>query len=220
MERTVLNSSKVSKRLAQHYKKVYALHGDTPAGVDWGIERELAVSRQRKMLDLIIKELSTENKPSVLDVGCGYGALVDLIKQRKLDIDYFGLEIVHEMLTSARAQHPECTFIEADFLESDEQTYDYLVCNGILTQKLSTSKMEMDLYAKAVIKKMFRQCKKGIAFNVMNTNVNFQSDNLYYHSPVEMIAWCISELSPRVKLDCAYEPWYEYTVYLYKNENS
>jgi hypothetical protein len=73
----------------------------------------------------------------------------------------------------------------------------------------------MDAFAARLIRALFRACRVGCAFNVMTTKVNFFAPNLYYRNPAEMLAWCMSELTPHVRLDHAY-PLYEFTVYLFK----
>lgn len=62
----------------------------------------------------------------------------------------------------------------------------------------------MDHFLEALVRQMFALCKVGIAFNVMSSYVNFTAPNLYYRSPVEMLAWCMSEVSTKVMLDHAY----------------
>ena len=204
--------------MKSHYTKTYSQHGNTTKGVDWGINSIQAENRQKKMLDVADLSINGNQFFSILDVGCGYGALADLIDEKELKAKYTGLDIVPEMVTNAKKRHPDKSFLETDFLASNPSRQDYLVCNGVLTQKLAVTKLEMDQYAKTIIKKMFKLCNIGIAFNIMNTNVNFQNNNLYYHSPIEMASWCISELSPKIKLDCAYDPWFEYTVYVFRTD--
>ncbi len=50
----------------------------------------------------------------------------------------------------------------------------------------------------------------------MTTKVNFFANNLYYRNPAEMLSWCLAEITPRLRIDHAYPPLYEYTVYLYR----
>jgi hypothetical protein len=63
---------------------------------------------------------------------------------------------------------------------------------------------------------MFSLCTVGMAFNVMTTKVNYYADNLYYRNPAELFAWCLSEISPHLRLDHSY-PLYEYTIYAYRS---
>jgi hypothetical protein len=73
----------------------------------------------------------------------------------------------------------------------------------------------MDVFLRCLVAKMFGQCRIGIAFNVMTTHVNFMAPNLYYRNPSELLAWCMTELTTKIKMDHAY-PLFEYTLYLYK----
>ena len=204
---------KISKTLGDHYRKKFLKYGANTKGVDWGDKEWAGVLRQRKMLELV---LPSSKNVSLLDVGCGYGALAEVVDDSQLNITYSGIEIVSEMVDAANKKHPNLKFICGDIIEEDITNFDYIVCNGILTQKLTATTLEMNHFANKLIKKMFKHCKIGIAFNIMSTHVNFQKDNLYYRNPAELMAWCMSELTPHVKFDCSYGLIYEYTVFLYK----
>nr|VFJ94461.1 MAG: Methyltransferase domain-containing protein [Candidatus Kentron sp. LFY] len=205
----------VSEILSDHYRKTFREYGATSKGVDWGDKECSAKLRQEVMLEVIKKN---NQHSTILDVGCGYGALADAIQEKQLSLSYTGIDIVHEMVREGKRRHPNYSFVCGDILNTDMGKYDYVVCNGILTQKLKTSILEMNEFAQSLVKLMYGICKIGIAFNLMTTYVNFQRDNLYYRNPSEMLSWCMSELTPHVRLNCAYDLWYEYTVYLYKPE--
>lgn len=49
----------------------------------------------------------------------------------------------------------------------------------------------------------------------MTTKVNYMVENQYYRNPVELFAYCLAEITNKVRIDHAY-PLYEYTVYLYR----
>jgi SAM-dependent methyltransferase len=205
----------VSKTLHDHYNKTFQKYGACSQGVDWGSKEKLALARQYKMLNVVKNKQAIS---TILDVGCGYGALLDVIKIEKLDLVYTGIDLVEIMIESALKKHLGNNFICGDILNIDIGDYDYVVCNGILTQKMDISTLVMNKFAQELIKKMYQISNYGVAFNVMTTYVNFQKDNLYYRNPAELVSWCMSELTPHVNLDSAYDPWYEYTIYLYKPE--
>lgn len=204
---------KLSKKLRDHYSRKYLRYGATSQGVDWGKDEKLAHLRQLKMLNLL---LENQSKVSLLDVGCGYGHLAKLINEDKLCINYSGIDVVGNMIADARHNFPQYNFYLEDFLDHECANYDYLICNGVLTQKLSASTLEMNEFFRAFVKKMYSHANIGIAFNLMSTYVNFQRENLYYRNPSETLAWCTAELSQHVILNAACEPWFEYTVYVYK----
>ena len=158
----------------------------------------------------------TAGPVSLLAVGCGYGGLYDHLIARKVAVDYTGIDAVAAMIDTARERHPDARFILGDILEWNAAgQYDYVVSNGILTQKLDVPGAEMDEYASLLIRRMFSLCGRGIAFNVMTTKVNYFANNLYYRNPAELFAWCMTELTRHIRIDHAY-PLYEYTMYLYR----
>lgn len=204
----------VTQLLHDHYRTTFLAHGASPQGVDWGPREEAARLRHDAMLAV------ADGFPgggTLLDVGCGYGALADRIDDLALALDYTGIDVVGEMVAEGRRRHPQRRFLHGDFLETDGQgTFDYVVCNGILTQKLTASTLDMNAHARRLITSLFAACRRGCAFNVMTTHVNYQADNLYYRNPAELLAWCMSELTSGVRLNHAYQ-LYEYTLYLYRD---
>lgn len=205
----------ITTRLKQHYQRTFAEHGCSSAGVDWGTD-ETVWRRNHAMLQLVTNDLDHPGKPSLLDVGCGYANLLDQASETGVAINYHGIDVVPEMTDAAAKRHPQASLrtLNAFDLNKDER-YDYLVCNGILTQKLEASQLDMQAFAKRLITHLYKHCNRGIAFNVMSSRVNFMADNLFYWSPVESLAFCIGELSSSVGLDHHYLP-YEYTVYVYR----
>ena len=205
----------ISEVLQRHYVATFAQHGASSAGVDWGADESKALLRYEKMLAVINRPATPET--TLLDVGCGYGGLLKYAISRKIDLQYHGIDVADNMIEWARANLSSGNFVHGDVLSHPfEAQFDYVVCNGILTQKLSATAREMDDFAGRLIKKLFSLCRIGIAFNVMTTKVNFYSNNLYYRNPAELFSWCLSEVSPHLKIDHSY-PLYEYTMYVYRN---
>jgi SAM-dependent methyltransferase len=204
----------VSKELQQHYSKTFRSHGPSSLGVDWGADVAKANLRYDKMLNVMARQAN--KGVSLLDVGCGYGGLCLHAENKNIEINYTGIDVAQNMIDWARGNVKSGKFLFGDILDGQfKEMYDYVVCNGILTQKLDVSKTEMDKFADQLIRKMFSICNIGIAFNVMTTKANYFAANLYYRDPVELMNWCLSEMTRNVVLDHAY-PLYEYTLYLYR----
>jgi hypothetical protein len=216
---------KVTELLAEHHAKLFTEHGATARGVDWNDEREM-LFRYSKMMEVLRKDFFVpERTPTLLDVGCGWGGLLKWSAEQGIALDYTGIDIVESMIAYGRQHHPGATFIHGDVFALDaSHRYDFVVCNAILTQKLTASITEMDGFAKKLARKMFELSNHGIAFNLMSNQVNFTVPNLFYKSPLEMFAFCLGELSPRVRLDHGYSSlangrgkYYDFTVYVYKD---
>jgi SAM-dependent methyltransferase len=205
----------VSKALKDHYESAFKVHGASSKGVDWGPVEGNVNLRYEKMLALLTdSEISPST--SLLDVGCGFGGLLGYSRGKGLNFSYTGVDVAENMIYWAKKEYPADQFVLGDFLEIDfDKKFSYVVCNGILTQKLNTPGLLMDEYAHKLIRSMYDLCSGGIAFNVMTTKVNYFANNLYYRNPAELLSWCMSEITRHVKLDHAY-PLFEYTLYLYR----
>lgn len=197
--------------MRNHYTETFEEFGATSKGVDWGRNEDL-ILRYDKILE-VIKNKNQEI--TILDVGCGYGGLYERIKEKNINVKYSGIDLCENMIEYAKKIHSDSKFYCEDIMKMNLAEYDYVVCNGILTQKLEISILNMDEYAKKLIKKMFSISREGIAFNIMTNKVNFTVPNLYYKSPVELLSFCLEEVSLKVKIDHSY-PLYEYMVYIYK----
>jgi 2-polyprenyl-3-methyl-5-hydroxy-6-metoxy-1,4-benzoquinol methylase len=204
----------ITEALRKHYADAFERHGASSLGVDWGVDASRMLLRYDKMLAVIEGK---DAKPSLLDVGCGYGGLCSHAAERGIALDYTGIDVADNMVQWAQRHASTGAFVCGDALEHQfGREFDYVVCSGVLTQKLEASAADMDRYAARLIRRLFALCRRGAAFNVMTTKVNFFANNLYYRNPAEMVAWCLTEITPRLRIDHAYPPLYEYTIYLYR----
>jgi len=208
----------ISAALGRHYEQTFARFGATSQGVDWGADQARLDLRYEKMLAVL--DGAAAPRPSLLDAGCGFGGLLAFARARGIDLDYVGVDMAPSMIDWARGRFPDARFLAGDVFDDALVApggVDYVVCNGILTQKLDVPLREMDGFARDLIRRLFALARRGVAFNVMTDRVNFFAGNLFYKSPVDMLAWCLAEITPRVRLDHSY-PLYEYTVYLMRDE--
>lgn len=214
----------ITRILRDHYARTFAVHGATAKGVDWNDESEVLV-RYDKMLAVLQKDFaSVPSPPSLLDVGCGWGGLLRRANALDIALRYTGIDVVEAMIEHGKREFAFAEFLHGDVFELPPgEAYDFVVCNAILTQKLSVSIPRMERYLKDLVLKMFDLCRHGIAFNVMSTRVNYVVDNLFYQNPVELLAWLLVEVSPRVRLDHGYSSlangrgkFYDFTTYIYK----
>ena len=215
----------LTKLFQEHHRKLFTEHGATPRGVDWNDLEEMRF-RYAKILGVLNRDFERPaGAPSLLDVGCGWGGLLLYAKEQGIGLSYHGIDVVQEMIDYCQNNHNDGRFSTQDVFEIDgEGIYDYTVCNAILTQRLTASIIDMEAFARRLIQKMFRLCRYGMSLNFMSTRVNFMAANLYYQNPCEILSYCLTELSPKVRLDHGYSSlktgkgkYYDFTVYVYKD---
>lgn len=146
---------------------------------------------------------------SVLDVGCGVGDLQKYLQDRFTHVNYCGLDIVPGMVAAAQKKYPGVPFIHADILAHTEQ-HDYVLASGALTFNMEGGK---ELYFE-IIKHMYALAKKGVAFNVLDSEVYTTDHEYLTYSYAEIAALC-EALNCRFVVSAEYEVG-DFTVFLYK----
>lgn len=201
--------------IEQYYNDRIKKHGITPKGVDWNTE-ETQNLRFEKLLSIIDFD---KKKCSMLDYGCGYGALLNYINNTRpsLEKDFFGFDISQEMLSKADklfSGDPKATFYNS--LPPKKQ-YDYVIASGVFNVKLEQDKLAWEKYVIEEINLLFELSKKGVAFNLLTgySDKEFQTEKLYYCDPTFLFDYCIKNLSRKVTLIHDY-PLYEFTIHIKK----
>lgn len=202
------------RRLADHYEACLDRHGDSHLGVDWP-NAEDAETRYRVMLD--IARDPHETPVSLLDIGCGAGHLLEYIRATGQSFDYRGLDISEKFVDLCRAKFPDVTVHHADLLRDTRgiDSADYLILNGVFTEKLNLSQDDMIDFMQAMLAAAWPLATKGLAFNVMSTQVDWQRDDLF-HMPFDALADFLAKALTRRFVFRQDYGLYEFTVYLYR----
>ena len=201
--------------LAGHYESCFLEHGRTPKGVDWPKAEDLA-TRFEVMLGVV---RPGDLRVSLLDLGCGPGLLVDHLERtaRRPDFDYAGIDLSEPMLISARAAWPGLDFQRRDILADPlpERSFDYVILNGVLTERVSVPRTEMIAFATDLLAAAFSAARVGIAFNVMSKLVDWEREDLFHWGFDEMAQALAPRLSRHIRIRADYG-LREYTTYVYR----
>lgn len=201
--------------LVEHYERCLAEHGDSHLGVDWPNARD-AETRYRVMLDVIAP--APERPVTLLDFGCGAGHLYEyLLQQGRAEIEYVGVDASAQFVELCRRKFPHVRFHCLDVLAGDSALpeADYVVMNGVLTEKRGLAFDEMRDYMERLLVRVFRCARVGLAFNVMSAHVDWQRDDLF-HMPYDRLAEFLRNHLSRHFLFRADYGLYEYTTYVYR----
>lgn len=188
------------------YAAGLAEHGATPAAVGWHDEaaQELRFTRLARVLD----DHPADGPMSVADYGCGYGALLAHLDARGAPIArYDGYDLSTEMLAAAPAD-PRCRWIHGSALETD---YDYVLVSGTFNVRLGAPEGAWAENVRHTLRALHARARRGLAFNLMTSWVDWRADDLFYADPAEWFTFCRRELSRAVSLQHDY-PLYEWTM--------
>lgn len=201
--------------IVSHYESCLEQHGDTHLGVDWPKTEDVA-KRYRVMLE-VIKTESREQRVSLLDFGCGAAHLNEYIQQAGLqNIEYAGLDLSEKFISLSKGKFPTSQFFCLDVLDDKVSlpAFDYVVLNGVFTEKRELTFAEMLSYFQRLVKRVFAHATIGIAFNVMSKHVDWERDDLF-HLPFDTLAEFVSKELTRDFVIRNDYGLYEYTTYLY-----
>lgn len=149
---------------------------------------------------------------TVADLGCGYGALFGYLLDRGVQIErYVGYEVSPDMLAAARAT---VTDPRAEFVESSSvlEPVDYSFACGTFFNKFGADHAVWDAYVKESLKTMAERSKRGFAFNLLSTYVDWQEPHLFYGDPKDYFDFCVREISRHVAVHHDYPPLWEWTM--------
>jgi SAM-dependent methyltransferase len=96
-------------------------------GVHW-----ISQETQEKRFEILCRNLDFDNH-SVVDIGCGYGALYGYFKKEGIKPRYYqGLDMLPRMVESAKKAFPEIryNFFEYDIREGLQKNFDFIVASG------------------------------------------------------------------------------------------
>lgn len=206
----------ILRTVERYYADRLREFGATARGVDWN-SPESQELRFDRLLHVVEPPSGPHVAETLLDVGCGYGALLDTVRRRGLALRYRGFDISADMVAAAVARHGST--VDAAFT-TDPAAFrpsTYAVASGIFNVKLHHDAGSWRDYVWRTIQSLHEASTHGFAFNMLSTysDADRRRDTLFYADPLEVFDRCKRTLSSRVALLHDY-PLYEFTIVVRK----
>lgn len=200
------------RNVERYYSDRVREHGATARGVDWNSEE----SQELRFDQLATLWTGTALPVSILDFGCGYGALVDYLTKRSAAFTYQGFDISDAMLREARSRAGANVTFTGD--AGRLARADYVVASGIFNVRLDASTVAWEEYVRQTLDTMARLATRGYAFNALTSysDPERRRDNLHYADPGPLFDYCKRRHSRFVTLLHDY-PLYEFTIIVRHN---
>jgi SAM-dependent methyltransferase len=182
-----VNPDRLRDRARAYYESRLREHGVSPRGVDWnsGESQELRFRQLAKVLE-------GDRSGSVLDYGCGYGALALYLRSVGHCGGYCGFDVSPAMIAAARQvtiSLDDCTFTTRR--ESLEPA-DYVLASGVFNVKQDAPEPVWRAYVRHIIDDIASLSRRGFAFNALTAYADAEKrrPDLYYASPLELFDYC------------------------------
>lgn len=176
----------IQDQTVKYFAKKFAKHGLTSSALDYN-------SRQSHYLrmGIIANEIDQVQNFSVNEVGCGYGAFLDvLFGSGRTNFDYHGYDLVLEMIKAGRetwtSKNPRLKFTHAGTEELQEA--DFTVASGVFNMKQQTELNQWHEYVLENLKVMVENTRQKVIVNFLTSysDAEFMRDDLYYPDPKEL----------------------------------
>ncbi len=197
--------------IATYYTEKLEAHGETARGVDWNGEESQNL-RFKQLCSMIQKA-----NPSINDLGCGYGAMMDYLSQHFSSFSYRGYDISQAMIDAAAKRFAGRTNAAFMLAEKPDRAADYGIASGIFNVRLDKNDVEWRSYIEATLDELNRTSAHGFAFNALTSysDADKMRDTLYYANPAEWFDVCKRRYSRNVALLHDYD-LYEFTILVRK----
>lgn len=203
------------KKLNEYFTEKLETFGATAKGVDYNGEQ----ARQIRFAELV--RIINPDKPfSIIDYGCGYGAMFEYLHAKAWEFDYYGVDLIEKMVMAGREKY--INFSRARFTtnESELPISDYLVAAGIFNIKLESPYDEWQNFVCETLPRMNALCSKGFSFNMLtkysDADRMAERPDLFYGDPLFFFDFCKRNFSRNVALLHDYG-LYDFTILVRKD---
>ncbi len=195
-----------------YFDKRIREHGASPRGSDWNSE-----TSQNIRFDQLLRVVELQTF-SILDYGCGYGALADYLVTRGFDADYYGYDILESAIETARQAHAGASRRTFFTDTSKLPTCDYTVASGIFNFRGEQSFEQWTEYVLGVLDEFNRLSRRGFSSNFLTkySDTEKMRPDLYYADPLFLFDHCKRNFSRNVALLHDYH-LYDFTLVIRKD---
>ena len=195
-----------------YFDKRMREHGASPRGSDWNSE-----TSQNTRFDQLQKVIEAQSC-SLLDYGCGYGALADFLETKGFDVDYYGYDILESAIETARKVHmnkPRRVFFTD---KSQLPICDYAIASGIFNFRGEQSFENWTEYVLSVLNEFNQLSQHGFSSNFLTkySDADKMRSDLYYADPLFLFDYCKRNFSKNVALLHDYR-LYDFTLIVRKD---
>lgn len=203
------------QRYASYFAAKIEKFGASPEGVDYN-----SLAAQEARFAQLIEIIHPEQPFTVIDYGCGYGALFDFMQRREWTFTYYGLDFIEQMVVAGRDAHGDIPNVYFTAREDDLPVADYLLAGSIFNNKFQADTEEWTRFVLETLQRMNALCSKGFSFDMLtkysDADRMAQRPDLYYGDPLFFFDFCKRNFSRNVALLHDYG-LYDFTILVRKD---
>ena len=169
----------LNKQISYIYNKRFDIFNNTPKGVFWNSKLSQDL-RLNIILDKILQNAKSDEF-SIADIGCGYGRLYEIIRERKLDgkAQYHGFDINQKIISFCK-NNTDFENIKFSISAFPLNETDYVVMSGTYNLAPTNNISLWEDYIIKNLKSNWKLVKKALIFNCLIKEKREINKALYY----------------------------------------
>jgi SAM-dependent methyltransferase len=180
------------KEINSRYNKRINEFGYTDLSLGW--TRPNVEIRLNNLLSLIPSKTPYK---SILDFGCGLGALYNIINE-DLKVNYIGYDINDNYISHCKQKYSSGRWICGELSQLDLLKFDLAFFSGVFNHKLQNND-EWSFFTETITK-IYNQSRFGVVFNLLSDRVEYLTNHNYNFNAERVLSFCYS-LSNSVIID-------------------
>lgn len=210
-----MSLDKAIKTYIKYFNEKIEQHGATPKGVDYN-----GTEAQEIRFEQLAKVIDSSRSFSVIDYGCGYGALFEFLQSKGWEFEYYGYDMLEKMVAAGMKAHTGIVNAHFTHQASELPVTDYLLAGSIFNNKFDAVDEEWQAMVLDTLKDMNSLCSKGFSFNILTKYSDgdrmAQRPDLYFADPLVLFDFCKRNFSRNVALLHDYG-LYDFTILVRKD---
>jgi len=201
------------EQVKTYFDKRIQEHGASPRGSDWNGEES-----QNTRFDQVLKVIEGNAPFSLLDYGCGYGALADYMETKGFTAQYIGFDILESAIEIARKTHENKAWCTFAFDKASLQACDYTVSSGIFNFRANNSFEAWTEHILATLSDFNQLSRSGFSSNFLTkySDADKMRPDLYYADPLFFFDYCKRNFAKNVAILHDYR-LYDFTIIVRKD---
>jgi SAM-dependent methyltransferase len=181
----------IESAVAGYYSRALATHGPNHRGVDWSTR-----ASQELRFATLLDGIDWSDAPSLLDFGCGYGALAAHLDELGHSCDYTGYDIAPAMVQAAQRTVGERADRRFTSDSAALTPADVVVASGIFNVKLDVPQRDWERYVGETIAKLGALARRRLAFNMLPpaSSPQLERTDLHYADRDAVVELCATTL--------------------------
>ena len=210
-----MSLDKALQTYKDYFNEKIETYGATPQGVDYN-----GPAAQQVRFEQLVKVINPSTPFTVIDYGCGYGALFDFLQNKRLAFEYCGFDMLEKMVIAGREAHRGVSNASFQHMEDELVPADYLIASSIFNNKFEATESEWQEMVLRTLQRMNPLCTKGFSFDMLTKysdpdRMALRLD-LFFADPLIMFDFCKRNFSRNVALLHDYG-LYDFTILVRKD---